>query len=190
VAVLLNVVLRQPDRTLALTGAGRAERFRLRRRARRRVGDGEEGKDGAEDDGRRPGARRAVGERVADASRVIVVGDGRSDEVGRVERNDGGLGEARLWVGLLDGGRDGRDRQDDRQDEVGRDEEGVGLAVAAAKEDEEDDSKGNREDEGAKGRANEDELPDGRVGVLPARQERLGERVGKVDEKEKAEQDE
>jgi hypothetical protein len=85
------------------------ERGALRRRPGGRVGDGEEGEEGTEED---HGRLCVVGTGLEWVARIRVVGvvdvvrDGRGDEVGRVRYDHTGLGKSRSRVGLLHGGGD------------------------------------------------------------------------------------
>jgi hypothetical protein len=78
------------------------------------VCDGNESDDCADDDGCFAGAARAD-ERVA----LVVVGfhtDGGEGQVGAVDGDDGGLGETRLGVDILDGRVNGGDGGDEEED--------------------------------------------------------------------------
>ena len=102
-----------------------------RRCARRRVRNGGEGEELAEDD--RALARAGVlRERVA--GRVCVVPHRGHDQVRAVERDHAPSGQPRAWVGLLHNWEDAEDGNDDAEDEVERDEELVERARLAREE--------------------------------------------------------
>lgn len=112
------------------------------------------------------------------------------DEVRRVERDDRSLCKAGFRVGLLHSRRHARNGENEREDKVDSNEGRVGRALSSAEEDVQQHSQSEGDNESSKGGADENELPHGRVGVLPLLEEGLGERVRKVDQQQEAEQDE
>jgi len=103
IAVAVGVALRAESQAVG-SGAGRG------------VGDGNEGDDGADDDGGLAGAACAD-QRVA----LVVIGlhaDGGEGQVGAVDGDDGGLGETSAGVDILNGGVDRDDGCDEEEQEI------------------------------------------------------------------------
>ena len=91
---------------------------------------------------------------------------------------------------LLHGRVHAQQRHDDAQRQVERDEEAVQRAARAREERVEDARDRDRGGVHACGRADEDPLPEVRVGVLPVLEAGLGPGMREVDEEDEAEEDE
>ena len=163
------------------------KRTTLRCSPTRRVRNRQECKDRAEEQRRVLRARPAA-ERVARV--VVVVADGGHDEVRAVRSDHARLREPGARVVLLHGGVHAEHRDDDAEREVERDEEAVQRAALAREERVQHARDRDRGGVHARGRADEDPLPEVRAGVLPVLETGLGPGVGEVDEEDEAEEDE
>jgi len=153
----------------------------------RRVCDGDKREQTTEDDRARP--RTSVFcDRVACGMRVVP--DCRHDQVRAVECNHTRLRQPRTWVGLLHSWVDAEEGDNDAEDEIECDEELVERARLAREEAIHQSRERDGERIHARGRSNEDPLPEIRVGVFPVFEASFCPRVGKVDEKDEADEDE
>ncbi len=150
------------------------------------VGDCEHGYDGADDDGGGAGAARAD-QGVA----VMVVGfhaDGRHGEVGAVDGDHGGLGEAGLGVVFLDAWVDGDGGDDEEHEEVDCDGGLIHGAGGGCEEDVHGDCHGKGDGVHAKSGADEDAAPGFGVVILDFLQAEFGPGVGEVDKEDQSQQ--
>lgn len=167
------------------------KRLALRRGPRRGVRNRQEREHRAKDDRRvaraRNGSRVAL-ERVALLVRVVP--DGGHDEVRAVCCDHARLDEPRARVVLLDRRVDAHDRDDDDEHEVERDEESVERAPRACKERIEHARERDGRGVPNAGRADQDPLPEIRLGALPVLEACFGPRVREVDEEHESQKDE
>ena len=101
------------------------------------------------------------------AGRVCVVPHGGHDQVRAVERNHARLGQPRAWVGLLHGWEDAGYGNDDAEDKVEHNEELVERARLAREEAVHESRERNGNCVHSRGWADEDPLPEVRLGVFP-----------------------
>jgi len=145
--------------------------------------NGSKCKQAAEDD--RARSRTGVfHERVA--CRVCVVPHSRHDQICAVECDHTRLCQPRAWVRLLDSWVDAEDGNNDEEDEIECNEELV-EHVRLAREEAIHQS---REHRHARGRSDDDPLPEIRVGVFPVFETGFHPRVGTVDEKDQTDEKE
>ncbi len=157
------------------------------RRATGRVRDREEREGGTKEE-------RSVLRAGAAAQRVTrlvrVVPDRGHDEVRAVDGDHARLCEPRARVVLLHGRVHAHERHEHAEREVERDEEAVKRAPGRGKERVEHAGERDRGDVHARGGADEDPLPEVRVGLFPVLEAGLSPRVREVDEEDEAEEDE
>lgn len=187
-----RVVLRELAVLAAAAVSVAAQRETVRRGAGGGVGHGEEGDDGAEDDAGPPRAGGAH-ERVA----VLIVGlhaHGRKSEVGAICSDCGSLGEASARVGLLDGGGDGRARDEEQEDQIDGNRGLIHLAAVASEEYVHDSCHGEGSEIHKDCAADEEETPElggwASAVILDLLEAVLGPVVGKVDQQDQPEKEE
>ena len=159
----------------------------LRRRPTSRVRDRKECEHCAKEEGRvlRP---RAAAQWVA--LLVLVVPNGGHDEVGAVHRDHARLRQAGARVILLHGRMNTHDCDDDAEGEVEGDEEAVERAPGPGEEGVEDTGERDCGGVHARSRADENPLPEVRVGLFPVLKASLRPGVREVNEEDEAEEDE
>lgn len=163
------------------------ERSTLRRRPTGRVRDREERECGAEE---QSGVLRAGAAAQRVARLVRVVPDRGHDEIRAVDGDHARLREPRARVVLLHGRVHAHDRHEHAEREVEGDEEAVERAPGRGEERVEHAGERDRGDVHARRGADEDPLPEVRVGLFPVLEAGFGPGVREVDEEDKTEEDE
>lgn len=130
----------------------------MRRSTGGRVCNCEEGDNRTENDG--GGASAARAEQWVALFIIGLHGNGGHGEVGTVDGDHGGLGEAGLGVVFLDSRVDGDYRDDDEEKKVDGYSSLVHRTARAGEEDVHEDCEGDRADVHAEGAAEEDPAPE------------------------------
>ncbi len=121
---------------------------------------------------------------------MSVVSDCRHDQVRAVECDHTRLCQPRAWVSLLHSWVDAEDGDNDTEDEIECDKELVERARLAREEAIHQPRERDGESIHARGRSDEDPLPEIRVGVFPVFEAGFCPRVGKVDKQNETNENE